>query len=124
MKYIMIKNQDQYFPVVFPDMLNHVDVGLAFNGTGDPRHRPGEVVSAGFVHPSTYETFGRSESLNLGPRPEDSVLIKTFARQGEGMLMFISASIAEGKRVGAAIAESVRQMDALIRSENSKTEAA
>lgn len=99
MKYIMIKNQDQYFPVVFPDMLTHADVAKNFMGAGDPRHLPGRVVSAGFVHPSTYETSGRSESLNLGPQPEDSLLIQTFLRQGEGMLMFISASIVASNHV-------------------------
>ncbi|ODU25017.1 MAG: hypothetical protein ABS95_01170 [Verrucomicrobia bacterium SCN 57-15] len=114
----MVKNQDQCFPVVFADMLNHSDVAKAYLAGEERRHSPGKVVSAGFVHPVTFETFGRSESLDLSPQPEDSLLIQAFFRQGEGMLMFVNASVAEGKRIGAAIAESVKRIDALIRTEN------
>lgn len=80
-KYIVVHEPTEgvYSPILFPDQLVHRHVARI--------HSAGlrNVVSAGFVqidydqgcgNPPTVHVYGRSESLDLGPRPEDAEVIR------------------------------------------------
>ena len=81
-KYIVVHEptEEIYSAILFPQQLVHRDVASV--------HRAGRrnVVSAGFVqidydqgcgNPPSVHVYGRSESLKLGPRPEDAEVIKS-----------------------------------------------
>ncbi len=79
MKYIVIAPADgEPFPVFCCAPQSHAEMASAWRRTPASR-----VLSAGFFYvaacwpPSVVNvaTYGRSESLNLGPRPEDARLI-------------------------------------------------
>ena len=97
MKYIIVQSEDVRLPIPFPGLLNHIDVAKAYLAGEDRRHSPGKVISAGFYNQETGETYGRSESLNLDPLPDDAGLIKTFLEHGEGMLLFANHALNQDK---------------------------
>jgi hypothetical protein len=103
MKYVMIQIADLRFPILFPDMLTHSDVAKAYIGGEDRRHSPGKVVSAGFYDPVTHETSGRSESLDLGPHPDDSALMQSWMALGDAMLIFINATLKVPENQGTTV---------------------
>jgi hypothetical protein len=74
MKYLIIQESDgSEFPVFCVAPLTHAQLAAAFRP--DDRRR---VVAAGFVEflaSGAALVFGRSESLQLGPRPKDAALI-------------------------------------------------
>jgi len=80
MKYVIFRRPDGVeFPVLFAGFVSHADVAFLF---AQDRHVP---VSAGFVRffggpAGACETHDRSVSLNLGPRPGDSMFISAFYR--------------------------------------------
>ena len=55
--------------VIFPSYINHKDIGSKMSS--------GEVLSAGFcqISEGKFSTFGRSQSLNLESREEDSGIL-------------------------------------------------
>lgn len=69
MKYIIVDSQYIDEPYIFPDHINHSDFARLFD--------PQKVISAGFVLSSTngITCYGRSESLNIGSRSEDTDII-------------------------------------------------
>ena len=91
MKYIMLQREDKFFPIVFPNHkdFNHDFVAEAIEGlrSGYPEQwerkfvfdgEDVKVVSAGFVTfgPSGAFCYGRSETLDLDSRPEDTAIIQ------------------------------------------------
>lgn len=79
-KYIVVRIDDQFdsnrgeeFAIVFPKELTHRDVARV--------HRVGQnvVISAGFCSRNKltgeWSAYGRSESLGMESRPEDSVVL-------------------------------------------------
>jgi hypothetical protein len=77
MKYIVIKSAGRGCPVIFPDILRHVDVFRALKA-----ELGAELVSAGFTEISVGQAFGHSESLKVKARPEDLVLLQRAAALG------------------------------------------
>jgi hypothetical protein len=80
-KYVVVHEptEHKFSAILFPEQLVHRDVASV--------HRAGRrnVVSAGFAqidydqgcgNPSSVHVYGRSESLDLGPRPEDAEVIR------------------------------------------------
>lgn len=77
MKYVVVQNPsgfERVFLALAP--VTHADLAAAF------AHAPDRVVSAGFVQLAVegIRTFGRSDSLNVGPRPRDARLIDAMYR--------------------------------------------
>lgn len=81
-KYIVVHEPSEgvFSAVLFPEQLVHRDVASI--------HRAGRrnVVSAGFAqidydqgvgNPPSVHVYGRSESLNMSPRPEDAETIRS-----------------------------------------------
>jgi hypothetical protein len=73
-KYIIYKDLTEQceVPVLFPHCLTHHDVAKKLNGV---------PVSAGFFvlkSDGEYETFGRSESIGIDSRPEDSDILNCY----------------------------------------------
>lgn len=79
LKYIYIRERDgTEFPAFCMVPMTHLELALSLQS-----YKPGRtIVSAGFVEftGSEARTYGRSESLNLGPRNSDHVFLTTFAR--------------------------------------------
>lgn len=76
MKYIIVREQQGLeTPVFCLAPRTHAELATAWR-RDDSRC----IVSAGFVEflPEGVRTFGRSTSLNLGPRPHDARLIAAF----------------------------------------------
>ena len=75
MKYIIFKGHFCDEPVIFSKLQSHKDVAEQLSNIGKP-------VSAGFVD---YElnAYGKSTSLNLESRPQDTEIIDIFF-MGEG----------------------------------------
>jgi hypothetical protein len=65
MKYIIVIKHDIEMAVIFDEILQHSDVAVAF----------GNVVSAGMCSASG-NAYGKSISLKLESRPEDSDIVK------------------------------------------------
>lgn len=79
-KYVIFDIDGLEQPIVFPELITHRDLAMRIRG---------EPVSAGFVVLTTttvegtiepkaeagYYCYGRSESLNLDSRPEDSDIL-------------------------------------------------
>ncbi len=80
-KYIVVYEPQEgvYSPIIFPEQLVHRHVArIHYAGLRN-------VVSAGFAqidydqgcgNPPSVHVYGRNESLDLGPRPEDGEVIK------------------------------------------------
>lgn len=96
MKYIVVSYMDREYsertpvevPVIFPpvlvhkDMADHVKHCIAM----DKRHsREHKVVGAGFIDLADLQTWGKSESLNIASRPEDSDLIRHWLQLFQGV---------------------------------------
>jgi hypothetical protein len=89
MKYVIIRTKKKclmpiYYPVLFPDHLVHAD----FVPKGHMAH------SAGFVSLMNGEvkTFGKSDSLGIGPHPADAKHIENYLAFGESLMMLSSGS--------------------------------
>lgn len=87
MKYVLLnllwpKDLPRVVPVVFPDIFNHDDMALyAAEALRVSLGQPGarvDVVSAGFVDASFYETHGKSVTLGLPSRPQDASVINAY----------------------------------------------
>ncbi|HAT1683685.1 TPA: hypothetical protein I8Y21_004441 [Klebsiella oxytoca] len=84
MKYIILRLDGKLprdVPVIFPELLVHADVAKAMTTMikedSDNIHITDiRVVSAGFCN-TAVECHGRSESLNIGSRDTDDVIINT-----------------------------------------------
>jgi hypothetical protein len=101
-KYIIVRNPAGFERVFFAlSPVAHSDLAAAF------AREPDRVVSAGFVefyveaYANCVRTFGRSESLNLEPRPQDARLIGVLthatlqaALAAEPVLPAINATVA------------------------------
>lgn len=80
MKYIVIQETHYSMivehPIIFPEILIHSGVAdsLLHMMRVNSNHKF-EVISAGFVNLDVWECYGRSESLNLDSRKEDTALI-------------------------------------------------
>ncbi len=70
MKYIIVNVMDCELAVLFDEILQHVQVAQGFETQGI------KVISAGQCAPVTGHVWGKSVSLKLNSRPEDSELIK------------------------------------------------
>lgn len=71
MKYIIVKDDNRREQaIVFPDLLNHNEVGHRF--------RNDRIVSAGFCSyfDGVWQASGKSETLQIGSRPEDAQVIE------------------------------------------------
>lgn len=66
MKYIIFRHENIEYPVIFPISMTHTDVA---------KYIPMKPVSAGFVDIASLVCFGRSESLNLSSREQDSKIL-------------------------------------------------
>lgn len=82
MKYIMIrftKGATRTLPIIFPEHLTHAGVAAAMAHCAEMQG--GEVVSAGFVSFQSdnellgLEAYGKSESLKLESREEDTFIL-------------------------------------------------
>lgn len=81
-KYIILKGRhqdtgvDHELPVIFPNIMVHKEVAESLCRHEDFGFL--QAVSAGFVSftPRGPECHGRSESLNLNSRPQDSKVLK------------------------------------------------
>jgi len=88
MKYIIVKNQSENEnAIVFCDNITHRNVAR-IHRVSDER-----VVSAGFFvldENNTATAYGRSESLNMDSRPEDSEIIsRMFLTDGNFTLQYV-----------------------------------
>lgn len=75
LKYIRIKGGiSGSFPaiLVFPSFLSHAEAAAGR-----------EVISAGFVNENVWECYGRSDSLGLDSRPEDTALLRAMFGAGK-----------------------------------------
>jgi hypothetical protein len=91
-KYIILESDMGFeHPMVFDDAVTHKDAV--------PRDFTGKVVGAGFVvkgKDGIWKTKDRSDSLNVGPRPEDSTILSLFLSEGmsgldlQNYLMFLA----------------------------------
>ena len=66
-------------PIIFPNVLNHDDMAKAThrNMIRNYNWTTVKVVSAGFIN-SNGTCHGRSETLNIDSKPEDTTIIKTY----------------------------------------------
>lgn len=84
MKYIVIKQKVsdglyQEIPIMFPNDFVHSAVAEMFLKDAHFNNRPGEVISAGFIHAYDVECHGKSTTLELSSREEiDDLLIKGY----------------------------------------------
>lgn len=73
MKYVIMEDLDGIsYPFIFRKLFTHADMQYLARSQGY------KIVSGGFVcidPDGDYKCFGRSESLNLDSRPEDSDII-------------------------------------------------
>lgn len=60
-KYICVDNGLNDVIMIFPDLIQHADMFYS-----------GKLVSAGFINPLTMRCYGKSISLNIESRPEDT----------------------------------------------------
>ncbi len=82
MKFVMFERVDvngvkQEVPVIFPEILIHIDVKRALMSTHPELKR---VVSAGFVSLREVEVESKAKSgtLNLGPRMQDRTVMEAW----------------------------------------------
>lgn len=96
MKYVIIQEPDgSEFPVFCVAPQTHAELATAWR-----RNDSRKVVAAGFVEflaTGAALVFGRSTSLDLGPRPRDAALITTFT-----MATLTMARSDEASEVGSA----------------------
>jgi len=81
MKYVVFKQFDFYWPVVFPDHITHSDVKI-------PGMTP---ASAGFVDSRSIRVYGKSESLNLEPAPGDEARLICLFTGKEALLPMLNS---------------------------------
>lgn len=83
MKYVMfaIKSSwgTRHVPILFPDVLSHVDVALGVQATCSELAKA-KPISAGFVNSMDVDvaTTGKSTTLGLESRVEDAAIIKMY----------------------------------------------
>ena len=70
MKYIIVKGYICEMPFLFPRLVDHDDFYEMIKSEGP-------VVSAGFVNEEGY-AHGKSTSLKIGSRPQDTEIIDRF----------------------------------------------
>lgn len=70
-KYIVVDNGLHDVMIMFSDLLQHADFKGSFYN----------IVSAGFINPETLSCSGKSISLGLGSRPEDTELARRQFRE-------------------------------------------
>lgn len=77
MKYIVIDDGMIECPIIFPNHINHASVAMCMVGT---------VLSAGFIRftVSGLECFGKSVSLKVKSRPEDTELVNKMIGANDG----------------------------------------
>jgi len=51
--------------IIFPETITHADFGHQF-----------KIISAGFIYTDTWSCFGKSTSLGLSARPEDTIIAR------------------------------------------------
>jgi hypothetical protein len=96
MKYLIIQIQDFRFPVPFPDLLSHADLAAGYKSKPHCK-----IVSAGFFSSENTEdgpvatTYGHSDSLNLGRKPEDAKLLTAMLQGGDTALAIAQAEVIE-----------------------------
>jgi hypothetical protein len=78
MKYIIFKQLNEEFPVLFPSTIQHFAMEQAVT-----RQVPAtRAISAGFVRTDyandCFKCYGDSMTLNLPSRTEDSAIVNTF----------------------------------------------
>lgn len=68
MKYVIFKHKQLLMPVIIPEHVTHSQIKIV----------GAKPISAGFFENERgiVNTFGKSESLNLKPKPEDARLIE------------------------------------------------
>lgn len=89
MKYVIVKAGDQEYPVIFPDQMVHKDVAMHISAMLHNHHNVAikdlSVSSAGFVPSASLRAMvcdGKSESLEIGSRPDDATFIATIDYNG------------------------------------------
>ena len=70
-KYIVVNNGLHDVMIMFSDLLQHADVASGF----------AKIISAGFINPETLSCSGKSISLGLGSRPEDTEIARRQFRE-------------------------------------------
>lgn len=76
-KYVMFNNGVSDVPIIFPDAMCHISIATAITQQGEFKHY--RLVSAGFIQLGVnVETYGKSETLNIESRPEDTIIIKHY----------------------------------------------
>lgn len=82
MKYVMLLIDGRikrHVPIIFPDLLAHIDVANAMQDGIVPELKNAKVVSAGDFDVISGEASGRSVSLNIDSREEeDTKIILTY----------------------------------------------
>jgi hypothetical protein len=70
LKYLIVEKEGLPQGIIFPDPLTHKQIARV--------HKAGNlnVVSAGFCYSDTFEAFGKSESLNICSRIEDTKILQ------------------------------------------------
>ena len=81
MKYIIFKQLNEEFPVLFPSIIKHSDMAEAL--LKEEVLVPMYLVSAGFIRGRTYDEqgivcYGDSMTLNLPSRPQDTSIVNKF----------------------------------------------
>jgi hypothetical protein len=88
MKYVIFEIEGMPTAVLFPESVEHIDIAYGLQHRMQKSKKVCDLVSAGFFNvtndPSPWEngldrlkveTFGHSQSLNLGPQPGDAEII-------------------------------------------------
>lgn len=76
-KYVMFDNGVAEVPVVFPPAICHITMALGVTSQEECKHY--RLVSAGFVDIGmSCHAYGKSETLNISSRPEDSEVISMY----------------------------------------------
>ena len=85
MKYIMLEvvpyegaPLEQHVPIIFPDQLTHSCMFEAVMRSKDFRRNHVSVVSAGFINLDDCTVYGRSETLGVASREQDTETIRNY----------------------------------------------
>jgi len=77
-KYLVIDTKLRQLPIIFPDILCHVDVARAICVLLAKSNPEAKAVSAGDIGIEVLECSGESETLGLTALPTDKPLIDLF----------------------------------------------
>lgn len=78
MKYIMFKNQHNYFPIIFCDSLPHIVIAELILNCSEFSKLDLRIASTGFIEADFNKTFGNSLSLGRRSRKIDANIIDTY----------------------------------------------